>query len=228
MSFKGIVLVMLTIFVGAVPALGQSVVIPNVNTDTPGPSNQAFPFNQGDMRYQQVYAGDQFGGLSGILTEFAFRVDEEFGSPFNSGPINTEIRLSHTAVVPTAMSLVFADNIGPDETLVFQGNLMLSSGGDPNVFDIIVDIDDVFGYNGSDNLLVDIKVFGSANTTQFDAAGTGPGQGGTPWTDRVWAIGVNSASGSSNGDDGYVTQFTLIGATPVEIQTWGGVKARFQ
>jgi len=214
----------------ALPVMAATVVVPNTNTVTPGPSNQAFPFNQGDMRYQQVFAANQLGGLVGPVTKIAYRVDENpaFGLPFTSNQIDTEVRLCHTTAAPNAMSLTFANNLGGDVTLVYDALLTLSSAGNPNVFDIIIDINDTFIYNGSQNLLVDIKVFGPASSTQFDAAGTGVGQGGTPWTDRVWALGVNSVTGSSNGDDGMVTQLTIEGATPVAPTTWGKIKANFQ
>lgn len=197
------------VLLGAVaPARSDTVVVPNENEQQPGPSNNAFPFNQGDMRYQQVYAADQFQGLTGLVTQIAYRVDELAGGAFTSGPIDTEIRLSTTTAGPNNLSETFANNVGPDETLVFDGPLILSSDGS-GAFDILVDVDDSYFYDGSGNLLVDIKVFGPAVTTQFDSAGTGLGEGGTPWTDRVWAIGVNSPTGSLGGDDGYVTQFTI-------------------
>jgi len=215
---------------GVLPAMSATVVVPNVNTNTPGPSNQAFPFNTGDMRYQQVFAANQLGGLVGPVTKIAYRVDEnpDAGHPFTSNQIDTEIRLCHTNAAPNAMSTTFANNLGGDVTLVFDGLLTLSSAGNPNLFDIVIDINDNFIYNGSQNLLVDIKVFNFAKTTQFDSAGTGIGEGGTPWTDRVWAFGVNSAIGSSNGDDGMVTQLTIEGATPVQPTSWGKIKATFQ
>jgi hypothetical protein len=211
----------------ALPAVAANVVIPNINANQPGPSNQAFPWNQGQMRYQQVYARDQFQGLTGPVTMFSYRVDESAGGPFTSGPIDCEIRLCHTNAAPNALSLNFADNLGGDVTLVFDGLISLSSAGNPAVFDINVDINNNFFYNGSQNLLIEIKVFGPASTTQFDAAGTGLGEGGTPWTDRLWAFDPNAVSGSSSGDDGYVTQFTLETATAVENSTWGGIKAMY-
>lgn len=209
------------------PAMATTVVIPNVNTNTPGPSNQAFPYNQGQMRVQQVFARDQFASLTGPITQIAFRVDESAGSPFTSGPIDTEVRLCHTNVAPTAMNLNFAANYGSDVTLVYDGLLNLSSAG--TGFDIVINVNPIFNYNGSQNLLVEYKVFGSAVTTQFDAAGTGLGEGGTPWVDRVWALGdPNAVSGSSDGDDGYVTQFTIAAATAVEPTSWGAIKATFK
>jgi len=212
----------------ALPVMAATVVVPNINTVTPGPSNQAFPFNQGNMRYQQVFAANQMGGLVGPVTKLAYRVDEGFPSPFTSNPIDCEIRLCHTTAAPNAMSLTFANNLGGDVTLVYDGFLNLSSAGNPAVFDIILDINDNFIYNGSQNLLIDVMIFGPAITGAFDAAGTGLGVGGTPWTDRVWAIGVNSLVGSSDGDDGMVTQWTIEGATPVEPTTWGKIKANFE
>jgi opacity protein-like surface antigen len=193
------------------PSLAQQVVIPNANANQAGPSNNAFPWNQGDMRYQQVYAADQFGGVSGLILNFKYRVDEQWGYAFTSNPITSEIRFSTTQAGPNNLSDVFAQNIGPDETLVWSGPITLQSAGNWQVFDINVDVNDVYSYNpAAGNLLIDIKVFGSAVTCQFDSAGTGLGQGGTPWTDRVWAIGVNSTTGSQAGDDGMVTQFTFI------------------
>ena len=209
------VVLLVVALLAASPAsvLAYVVVVPNVNETTEGPSNNAFPFNQGDMRYQQVYAASELGGLTGIISKIAFRPDIGTGDPFSTSGIDTEIRLSHTSVVPQSLSTTFANNIGADETLVFDGLLSLSSDGS-GAFDIIIDIDDLFSYNGVDNLLMDIKVFNYVYTTQFDSAGTGVGQGGTSWTDRLWAHGVGSTFGSSDGDDGYVTQFT-IGEPPI-------------
>ncbi len=184
------------------------VYIPNMNENTPGASNNAFPFNGGSpMRVQQVFAAGEFAGRSGVVTHIAFRIDESAGNAFNASGIQTEIRLCHTNVQPTQMSTTFADNYGNDVTLVFNGPLSLSSSG--SGFDIVIDVDDVFTYDGDRNLLVEYKVRSNANTTQFDSAGTGLGEGGLPSIDRLWAFGADATTGSSNGDDGYVTRITL-------------------
>jgi hypothetical protein len=211
------------------PATAATVVIPNTNENVPGPSNNAFPLNAGTpMRYQQVYAANQFQGLSGPVTQFAFRVDESAGNPFNGAQIDTEIRLCHTNVNPQGMSTTFANNLGNDVTLVFDGILTLSSAGNPGVFDIVVNINDTFNYNGNQNLLIEIKTFTAPNTSQFDSAGTGVGEGGTPWTDRIWAFDPNATDGIHAGDDGYVTQFTFEPITPVQQTTWGVIKSIYQ
>jgi hypothetical protein len=45
--------------------------------------------------------------------------------------------------------------------------------------------------------------------------------------DRLWAFDPNAVTGSSDGDDGYVTQFTIGGTTPTTTLSWGALKARF-
>ena len=211
---------------GLLPASAGTVVIPNINENTPGPSNQAFPYNQGVMRVQQVFSASQFQGMSGVITQIAFRIDEGTGAPFTSGPIDTEVRLCHTNVQPTAMSLTFASNYGSDVTLVYDGFLLLSSTGVG--FDISLDVAPIFVYNGTQNLLVEYKVFGPASTTQFDAAGTSIGEGGTPWVDRLWAGGPNAVTGVSDGDDGYVTRFRIEAPTPVLASSWGRIKTAYR
>jgi len=194
------------IVAGAAVAGPDTVVIPNVNEIDPGPSNQAFPWNQGNMRYQQLYAADQFGGLTGVIDAFAYRVDESSGSPFGPVTIVAQIWFGYSDLDPTELTTTFDENFSGAKTLVHDGPVVLSSAGDGS-FDIVVDVDDEFDYDGNSNLLMEIRIPGSAFTTQFDAAGTGLGQGGTPWTDRLWAIGADSLTGSLGGDDGMVTQF---------------------
>ena len=75
-------------------------------------------------------------------------------------------------------------------------------------------------------LLMDIKIFNGATSAQFDAAGLGLGQGGTEWTDRLWAIGVNSNTGSQAGDDGMVTQFSIPGPASLGLIGLAGLFGR--
>lgn len=194
---------------GAGVASAQTYVyMPNENENSPGLSNNSIPFDWGQpMRVQQVFAASQFGGQGGVITQIAFRIDEQFGNPFSANNIDTEVRLCHTSVVPQNMSTTFADNYGTDVTLVYDGLLNLSSSG--SGFDIVIDIDDVFVYDGVSNLLVEYKVFSSPFSTTFDAAGTGLGNGGLPTIDKLWGNGANATTGSSGGDDGYVTRLTI-------------------
>jgi hypothetical protein len=193
----------------ATSSLAIDIVVPNINAANPGPSNQGFPFNTGDMRYQQVFAAGQFGGQSGFITGWSYRVDESAGGAFGSTSVNMDIWLSHTTMIPQGLSTTFDNNHGGDKTLVFSGSMNISSAGNPSFFDVFIDVNDTFFYNGTGNLILEIKKYNSTATTQLDAAGTGLGSGGTAWTDRLWAAGAGSLTGSSEGDDGMVTQFHI-------------------
>ena len=110
------------------------IVSPGTATSTEGNVNNAFPFNLSPLglaseRYQQVYAATDFAILGGpaVITQILFRPDAFTGSAFSSTLPNVQIDLSTTTVAPDAMSLVFADNVGPNDTVVFFGSLPLSS-----------------------------------------------------------------------------------------------------
>lgn len=191
-------------------AAAQSVVVPNVNAGSPGPSNQGYPWNTGDMRYQQVFAQDQFGGLTGVIDSFAYRVDESAGNAFAAVTTQAQIWLGYSAFAPGSLSLTFDNNWASGKTMVMDGNVTFSSSG--SGFDIVIDVDNAFNYDGSGDLLLEIILPNSVRSTQFDAAGTGFALGGTAWSDRLYANGWTSATGSSTGDDGMVTKFNFVPA----------------
>jgi hypothetical protein len=73
------------------------------------------------MRYQQVYGANAFSALEPTdryLTRLCFPEDENAQGAMSS-PTNLEIRLSTTSKAPDALSTNFAENVGPDETVVF-------------------------------------------------------------------------------------------------------------
>jgi len=190
-------------------------VVPNVNEDVFAPSNQNWPWNQGGMRYQQLYAADQLGGLTGVIDAFAYRVDEEFGGAFGPTTTVAQIWLGYSDADPGAISTVFDDNFSCCKTLVLDGEVVLSSSG--SGFDVLVDVDDVFDYDGSANLLMEIIIPGGSSCEELDAAGLGLGQGGTPWTDRLWALDPGADVGNEGGDDGMVTKFIFAeGGCPAD------------
>lgn len=191
-------------------SFGLDIVVPNVNAANPGPSNQGFPFNAGGgFHYMQVFAASEFNGAIGSIKGFSYRVDESAGNAFGPTTINCDIWFSHTTKAPQGLDTTFANNHGGDKTLVHSGNIVVSSAGNSNVFDIYFDVSDVFVYNGTGNLLMEVVVHSGNITAQFDAAGTGLGLGGTAWTDRLWSFGANAVTGSSEGDDGMVTMFHM-------------------
>ncbi len=209
---------------------GACVVVPNANTSVEGNSNNGYPFNLvSSMRYQQIYDAAEVG-QSGVITEIRFRPDDFFGDSFSSANMDVEIFLGYAATSVLAPSGTFANNIGPGYVKVYDGILTLSSndvGGPPRNFDIIVDVDDVFDYNPANGpLLLDIKLYNSPGSTQFDAAGSGAHTA----TTRIWSISIGSPTGvihfSGPGSDPYglVTMFCFDGATPL-MESRDGVTA---
>lgn len=195
----------------ALPAAAVTIVTPNQNAATEGDSNNAFPFNTGDMRYQQIYDASLFSGQSGTIDQLLFRVDDGDGS-FGPTNFDIEIRLSHTTATPATMSTTFANNIGGDETLVLDAVISLSGTGGtgPNPFDIVVDIDDLFVYNGTDNLLVDILNISGSSGQQLDSVRN---TAGSELVQRVYNTNPNATTGSigggGNNDRGLVTAFVF-------------------
>ena len=145
-------------------------------TDFPSTS-PAFS-NLSAMRYQQVYASGDIGG-SGIIDKIAFRPDLFDGIAFSANGVSIDIRLSHTPFGPDGLSATFADNVGPDETVVLDTHSLSYSSAKANCgvagpcdFDVIIDLNDVFTFNGTGNLLLDIRIRtadASTNPGFFDA-----------------------------------------------------------
>ena len=164
-------------------APAQSVVVPRVLQAVEGTSNSCFPFDLGDyflnsQRYQQVYAASEFGDAGGPIriTALAFRPDTNmWASAFAGSLPRVQINFSTTAVNPGKLSLFFAENVGPDETVVFTGPLALSSSftgpaEGPKDFDIRIPLTTPFLYDPkSGNLLMDVRNFEGGTLLPFDA-----------------------------------------------------------
>ena len=108
-----------------------TLVVPNAMATTEGNIGNSFPFNIGTntLRYQQVYASSQFGAMppgGALITGIAFRADAGWGSFTGSLPA-IRIDLSTTAKSPDALDSGFANNVGANNTVVFNGPLPLSS-----------------------------------------------------------------------------------------------------
>ena len=194
-------------------ARAATIVVPNGSAAVEGEGVSFLPFNAAgiglpgfSVRYQQVYAAGQFGGLSGVISEIAFRAEGIGSVPFSTTGIDVEVRLSHTSAAPGALSSTFADNITSPQTLVLDtSNLSLSSAGLPLVFDIVVDVDDLFAYDGVSNLLLDITVLNFPITTNLDALDGGD----------ATVVALNAAAEfGAIAYSALVTQFT-INAMPV-------------
>jgi len=197
-------------------SIASDIVVPNIYATSPGPSNAGYPYLFEEMRYQQVFLGSQFGGVSGFVDKFAYRPDELYGAPCSQQPIGLQIWFSHTTKSPQALDPVFDNNEGPDMTLVFSGTMVVSSAGrQARLFDIVFDVSNNFFYNGHDNLLLEVKVWGpNSLVTQLDSSGVALGVPGTPWTSTLYGYGVDATTGLANSDDGPITKFTLVVPEP--------------
>jgi hypothetical protein len=201
--------------VSIVPGLGlQDLVVPNANANVEGNFGNEYPFDIGangisSMRYQQVYDASQFGAVpagGAYITALAFRVDAGFGA-FAATLPSIQINLSTTPSVPDGLSTTFANNVGPDDTVVYSGALQLSSAaiGSPAAFDIIIPLTTSFWYNPvAGDLLLDVRNFGGGTSQQFDAVNTTNDS-----VSRVYSlVSVGDITGATD-TTGLVTEFTL-------------------
>ena len=196
-----------------------TIVAPGTDTSTEGSGNNGFPFNitgfgVASMRYQQVYASSQFSSGPILINAILFRPDGLGGSAFSSTLPNVQIDLSTTSVTPSTISTTFANNVGANDIVVFNGALATSSSftgpaGGPKNFDIIINLTTPFLYDPSaGSLLMDVRNFGGGNTTQFDDDSTSTA------IQRVFATDVAAATGTILGDRGLVTEFQFTATTP--------------
>ena len=117
-----------------------------------------------NLRIQEVYGAINFPANTALwITELCYRPDVVFGSAFNTTVNDIQINLSTTSIMPDALSATYAQNVGPDDTTVFDGTLQISSQftgppGAPKAFDIRIPLTTPFLYDPRvGNLLVDIR-----------------------------------------------------------------------
>ena len=199
------------------------IVVPNGQATIEGNSNNLAPFSLASFvpsqRYQQVFAASEFAVLSGpqLITQISFRPDAEFGGAFSSTIPDIQINLSTTSAQPDSLSMILANNIGPDDTMVFSGSLSLSSAdsgplGGPKDFDIVIALQTPFLYDPSvGDLLLDVRAFSTGITTAFDSEFPS----GDPTSRSVGPM-VNSAVGGTD-TLGLVAQFTIIESVQIDI-----------
>jgi hypothetical protein len=150
------------------PALfmGEHVVVPNVFEEMEAAGANRFPLLvDGGIRYQQVYDASQFSSFGGprFITRIAFRPDNAFGGAFTVNISDLEVSLSTIAAGPDDLVPTFADNLGLDNALVFDGPITLSSNDDPGpgdsrAFDVVLELVSPFPYDPAQgNLLLDVR-----------------------------------------------------------------------
>ena len=136
------------------------VVVPQALEFSHGNTFDELPFRP-NPRYQQVYLGSEIG--SRWISEIRFRAawwqeDERLCPDLLSG---LTITLSTTQKPVDGLSNQFSENVGPDETVVFDGDFWISARGSGNrlplPFDIAIPLQKPFFFSGNGNLLLDIN-----------------------------------------------------------------------
>jgi hypothetical protein len=157
-------------------ASADSIVVPN-GLDTTDGNDGLGPWPSGDYRNQDFISSSQFNAPIRI-TAIYLRPDITQPSPATVSFTNHQIFFSTTSRAISAMSMTFADNIGPDNTLVSSGPLTVSTLNQPGpgtarLFDIFFPLATPYLYNPSlGNLLIDSHVTGStgaAITQDFES-----------------------------------------------------------
>ena len=141
-------------------------------TDAPNRSN-----GSDNIRGQQVFPASDFAGLPQshlLLTSIAFRPDVTIIEPRTASYSSFVARFSTTSKDPPNLSFVFADNIGTDQTTVYEGPLTISTSstgppGGPRDFDYVIDFQNPFLYDpAKGNLLFDFEFYGQSPQPNFD------------------------------------------------------------
>jgi hypothetical protein len=168
----------------------KAVVIPPVYTDVEGGGGSSVL--QHDIRLQNVYSSAIFpSGKVLKIRELRFRPSAIFGGEFSATIADLQINLSTTQAAVDGLSATFADNVGTNDTVVFNGSVDVSSAfsgpaGGPKAFDIVIRLSKTFRYDPAEgNLLIDYRNRSGSTATLIDA---GVNNGAS----RVFALGANS------------------------------------
>lgn len=165
-----ILLALFSLLLPAAAANAVTIVAPNGYAAVEGNAANSFPFNNFEGRYQQAYAADQFDSGLLSITEIAFRTDAGPAAQNWLSALSFTVNLS-TSVNPVgSLSDIFADNIGLDQTLVFDSGAGAAFSGTnaglpgPNAFDVILTLDTPFLYDpASGDLLLEVLMETNAN-----------------------------------------------------------------
>ncbi len=169
----------LTAFLGSCVATelrAQVIVVPNTLATNDGNSFGTTPSGgPRSVRSQQIYDASQFGALSepSLLTQFAWRPDT---IPGPSGPrsFTLQIHAATTTRSVAGMSTTFADNLGANNTLVFDGTVNATTGnlpgpGNTRQFDYVFTLTTPFLYDpAAGNLVLDLQLDATGPALQID------------------------------------------------------------
>ena len=201
----------------------QVVVVPNAQATNDGNTLATTP--SGPVRFMQIHDASQFGALAGpsLLTQFAWRPDQTLGQ---SGPkfVTLQIYASTTSRSVAGLSTTFADNLGTNNTLVFDGTLTwttanLPGPGNTRQFDIVFPLTTPFLYDpAAGNLLLDFQLSADdGSSITFDRVS------GNEFTRQAAAPGSPNATTAQFFVDSQVTQFNFVPEPTVAVNVLFGL-----
>jgi len=207
------------VFLAPVFAGPIALVVPVANTSTPGNTDDDIEAGPIDIRSQQIYGPGQFlnSGVSGpvLISQFAFRAAPGTG-PAHLSITSVNVYASTSPFLPNTfgggalfITDTFADNLGPDNTLVLSGPVDVSSPGcaGPGVcpFDMIFPFSTPFLYDPTQgSLLLDIHIVGLSGSGSFDAQFFSFPPGGS----TAQVVGLLGNLTGEVDTSGIITQFT--------------------
>jgi len=207
----------------------QVIVVPNSLATNDGNGSATSTAGPASVRWLHIHDASQFGALSGpsLLTQFAYRPDRILGQ---SGPRSWTLRIyaSTTSRTVAEISTTFAQNIGTNNTLVFDGTVTVTTGnlpgpGNTRQFDYVVPFTTPFLYDpAAGNLVLDLQIEGNGSAVTFDTVS------GDPAIGRVFD-GSSSTATTGMNLYSHVTQLTFeppplvtIRASQVEV-CWNSI-----
>ncbi|MEZ6097983.1 MAG: hypothetical protein R3E01_03335 [Pirellulaceae bacterium] len=150
------------------PLSGQEVqvVVPNIYESSEGNAigySASFGF---PIKSQEVFPSSEFASVPDLqrwITGYRLRPDAIATLPRTINYGDVQIRMSTTPKGPNDLSFTFADNVGPDETIVldtgeFSVTAKAASGPGPRPFDYVYQFDTPFYYDPNQgNLLLEFR-----------------------------------------------------------------------
>ena len=180
------------------PAQPQEIYIPD-NIPTPGICNH-FPFNptwsgsNGEWRYQALFTATQMGGQGCLISDISF-------APCSTGTFsatNFELRICHTTA--TSLSTAMDSNITSPVSVIPAGPFTWNP---VNATWTSLTIATPFSYNGTDNLVVEVRYTGGSLGGSFGGTIVRAGV-----AQRVYAFGTGAFT-SNAGTNGGATAFKI-------------------
>jgi hypothetical protein len=188
-----------------------SLVVPNAFEDIEGDLSDNPEFYAVGTRWQQVIPAQEFAALTGAphwITEIAIRPDHQVVAPRTVTWQDAAIRMSTTAKGLGELSMVFAENAGLDESVVFDGTLVLDTAATgppegPRAFDYTIELTQPFFYDPSEgNFLIDfMSLSGSDQSVIVDLFNSDTHFGGNTW---IWTTNPTDATASTRFSSGLI------------------------